>query len=83
MRRKINIRLIQTAALAIFATLLLTVAVCYHILRNQVLDDLKSYAGIVKYIVTEGFSEEEKEELEQKPEKEEAASENNILPFQM
>ena len=65
MRRKINIRLIQTAALAIFATLLLTVAVCYHILRNQVLDDLKSYAGIVKYIVTEGFSEEEKEELEQ------------------
>lgn len=68
MRRKINIRFIQTAALAILATLLLTVAVCYHILEKQVLDDLRSYAGIVKHIVTEeakGFSEKEREELAQ------------------
>lgn len=66
MRRKINIRLIQTAALAIVATLLLTAAVCYSIFKNQVLEDLKSYAGIVEYMVLHGqneFSEAERDEL--------------------
>ncbi len=47
MRRKINNRLIGTATLAILATLLLTVAVCYHIFKNQVMEDLKVDAGII------------------------------------
>lgn len=66
MKRKINSRLIQTAALAIIATLLLTVAVCYNLLQEQILDDLKSYAGIVKYMVMQGqdsFFEKEIERL--------------------
>ena len=67
MKRKINSRLIQTAALAIIATLLLTVAVCYNLLQEQILDDLKSYAGIVKYMVMQGqdsFFEKEIEGVE-------------------
>lgn len=51
MKRKINSRLIETAALAILATLLLMTAVCYHILSEQVMKDLKSYADIADYAV--------------------------------
>lgn len=53
MRRKINNRLIQTAALAIVATLLLTVAVCYHSIQNQVMEDLKGYAGLLSGFFTQ------------------------------
>ena len=50
MKKKINRRLMGTAALAIIATLLLTAAVCYNFFKNQVIADLKIYAGIVSYI---------------------------------
>lgn len=51
MRRKINNRLIGTATLAILATLLLTVAVCYHTFKNQVMEDLKVDADIISYFI--------------------------------
>ena len=51
MKRKINNRLIGTAALAILATLLLTAAVCYNTFKKQVMEDLKGYAGIIRYAV--------------------------------
>lgn len=41
MKRKINNRLIGTATLAILATLLLTVAVCYNIFKNQSMEELR------------------------------------------
>ena len=44
MKRKINKRLFSTATLAILVTLLLTVAVCYNLLKKQILDDLRIYA---------------------------------------
>lgn len=67
MKRKINNRLIGTATLAILATLLLTVAVCYNIFKNQVLEDLKGYARIIGLSAVGGieeFSEKERETLE-------------------
>lgn len=70
MKSKINKRLIETAAMAIVSTLLLTVAVCYHTFKNQVMDDLKGYAGIIKCIL------EEKEDI--LPENREAFAEENI-----
>ncbi len=48
MKRKIHNRLIGTATLAILATLLLTVAVCYNIFKNQVMEDLRIYTEILK-----------------------------------
>lgn len=68
MKRKINSRLIETAALAILATLLLMTAVCYHILSEQVMKDLKSYADIADYAVRydqQAFFEEEAELLKE------------------
>lgn len=54
MKRKINNRLIGTATLAILATLLLTVAVCYNSFKGQVMEDLKGYAGIIsRQVVSE------------------------------
>ena len=44
MKRKINNSLMGTATLAIVTTLLLTVAVCYHLLKNQIWEDLKAMA---------------------------------------
>ncbi|MGN0376672.1 MAG: ATP-binding protein [Suilimivivens sp.] len=44
MKRKINKRLFLTATLAIVATLLLTVAVCYNLLKKQIMEDLQIYA---------------------------------------
>lgn len=43
MKRKINKRLFLTATLAIVLTLLLTVAVCYNLLKKQILEDLRVY----------------------------------------
>lgn len=51
MKRKINKRLMGTATLAILATLLLTVAVCYKLYKEQVLDDLNIYAKTVGYLL--------------------------------
>lgn len=47
MKKKISKRLLGTATLAILATVLLTVAVCYHMFKNQVMEDLKVYAKMV------------------------------------
>lgn len=51
MKRKINNRLIGTATLAILVTLLLTVAVCYNIFKNQVMEDLRVYTEIISLTV--------------------------------
>lgn len=51
MKSKINNRLIGTATLAILATLLLTVAVCYHTFKNQVMEDLKGEADIISHFI--------------------------------
>lgn len=51
MKRKINNRLIGTAALAILATLLLTVAVCYHTFKSQVMEDLKGDADMISHFI--------------------------------
>ncbi len=57
MKNKINKRLIETATLAILTTLLLTVAVCYHIFKNQVIEDLKGYARIISHCILENQKE--------------------------
>lgn len=60
MKKKINNSLMGTATLAIIATLLLTVAVCYHMLKNQIWDDLKVYARTTGFFLQ--LVEEEKPE---------------------
>ncbi len=59
MKRKINRRLMVTATLAIFSTLLLTVAVCYKLYKNQVLDDLRIYAKTMGYLICQSTEETE------------------------
>lgn len=49
MKRKINKRLFTTATLAILVTLLLTVAVCYNLLKKQILEDLRVYTKSMVY----------------------------------
>lgn len=46
MKRKINKRLFLTATLAIVMTSLLTVAVCYNLLKKQIIEDLRIYAKL-------------------------------------
>ncbi len=65
MKRKINYRLIQIAAMAIITTLLLTAAFCYKMYEDQIMEDLKEYAQIVRYMI----SEEQKDFSWQKLEK--------------
>lgn len=50
MKRKRNKGLIAAAALAILATLLLTVAVCYHFFKKQIMEDLKVYAVLAESV---------------------------------
>ncbi len=64
MKRKINRRLMGTATLAILATLLLTVAVCYKLYKNQVLDDLRIYAKTIGHLLCEE-GDEPQEDLKQ------------------
>ncbi len=47
MRKKINIQLLGIATLAIVITLLLTVAICYQVFINQVVDDLRIQAHVI------------------------------------
>lgn len=61
MKKKINKSLMGTATLAILATLLLTVAVCYNLLKNQIWDDLRVYAETLGFFVN--TTEEEKNGL--------------------
>lgn len=51
MKKKINNSLMGTATLAIVTTLLLTVAVCYHLLKNQIWNDLKVYAETMGFFL--------------------------------
>lgn len=53
MKRKINNSLLVTATLAILATVLLTVAVCYNLLRQQVVKDLAVSAEMLKGYLNE------------------------------
>ena len=46
MKKKISKRLMGTATLAILVTVLLMVAVCYNLFKNQVMDDLRVYAKL-------------------------------------
>lgn len=48
MKKKINLHLLETAALAILSTMALTVAVFYNLFTRQVMDDLKSYSVLVE-----------------------------------
>lgn len=57
MKRKINKRLFSTATLAILVTLLLTVAVCYNLLKKQILEDLRVYAKTMAYYLETDGSE--------------------------
>ena len=67
MKRKINKRLFSTATLAILVTVLLTVAVCYNLLKKQILDDLRIYAkSMVYYLETDSDRGTEGDDIRQK-----------------
>ena len=53
MRKRINSELIGIAAVAILATLLLSVWIFYDLFQFQVLDDLKTYVNVVKDTIDE------------------------------
>lgn len=55
MRKKIYRRLMGTATLAILSTVLLTVAVCYNLLKNQVMEDLQIYTRTVSHMLENGI----------------------------
>lgn len=59
MKRKINKRLLGTATLAIMATLLLTVAVCYNLLKKQIMEDLRVYTGATAQYLKIGSNDKE------------------------
>lgn len=48
MKKKINLQLMTIAVIAIFSTMILVAAVCYDLFRRQILDDLKTYAHLLK-----------------------------------
>ena len=50
MKKKINIRFIMTAALAIVVTALSAMLVYYNILKEQVFGDLKAYAHVIELL---------------------------------
>lgn len=54
MKKKINMKFMQIAMIAIISTLLLTVAVCYQVFRSQIIRDLKLYADVLQSTFTPG-----------------------------
>lgn len=48
MKKKINIQLMTIAVIAIFTTMFLVAACCYDLFHRQILDDLKTYAHLLK-----------------------------------
>lgn len=48
MKKKINLQLMTIAVIAIFSTMVLVAAVCYDLFRQQILDDIKTYAYLLK-----------------------------------
>ncbi len=71
MKRKINKRLLGTATLAIMATLLLTVAVCYNLLKKQIMEDLAVYAKAAVYFLKLEDKEGLRDNFPEKPEDDE------------
>ena len=53
LKKKIHVQFIGIAAIAITATLILSVAVFYDLFQKQVLEDLKSYANVLRGIMTQ------------------------------
>lgn len=48
MKKKITLQMVAIAVSAIFATMLLVSAICYELFKQQILDDLKTYAHLLK-----------------------------------
>lgn len=48
MKRKINLQMMAIAVAAILATMFFVSAVCYNLFRRQILDDLQTYAHLLK-----------------------------------
>ena len=48
MKKKINSQLMEIAAVAILATVVLTLVVFYNLFMHQVIDDLRTYAHIIE-----------------------------------
>ncbi len=69
MKKKINLRLMSIAALAIITTLILVSAVFYDLFQKQIFSDLKSYCRIIvssEQIYSElGLNLSEKEQIKQ------------------
>ena len=56
MKKKINIRFIMIAALAIVVTALSAMLVYYNILKEQVFGDLKAYAHVIELLNIDGLA---------------------------
>lgn len=54
MKKKIYRRLMGTATLAILSAVLLTVAVCYNLLKSQVTEDIRVYTRTVSHLFEDG-----------------------------
>ena len=61
MKKKINIRFIMIAALAIVVTALSAMLVYYNILKEQVFGDLKAYAHVIELLNIDGLAAGEKD----------------------
>ena len=62
MKKKINKYLLVTVSLTLVATLLMAVAIFHHMYREQILDDMRTYAEVISGMVNSG--EEMKESYE-------------------
>lgn len=50
MKKKINLQLMTIAVIAICATMLFVAAACYDLFRKQILEDLRTYARLLKSV---------------------------------
>ena len=54
MKKKINKYLLVTVSLTLVATLLMAVAIFHHMYRDQILDDMRTYAEVISGMVSSG-----------------------------
>ena len=54
MKKKINKYLLVTVSLTLVATLLMAVAIFHHMYREQILDDMRTYAEVISGMVNSG-----------------------------
>ena len=54
MKKKINKYLLVTAALTLTATLLISVVIFHHMYQEQVINDMKIYANLLRGLVSSG-----------------------------